>query len=223
LLVTSPPATDGKNRSPERRASRASRSLSRRPRPCRDAARGTAAVRFANSPDQCQALEGHGLDFKRGVTVNVGAVQGRHRPNVHARGVCEVDVRVPSTGQRRSRFPKSLNLKSRTKAVSVKVVGGLNRPPYEKGNAGPSCTNRTGARRQTASIGGYIHRWRFRRPFHRTLSAPLDGLALMAKARIPIIAALHFAIELGAAIHGCIRRCDACANPRWNETRRCPV
>ena len=31
---------------------------------------------------------------------------------------------------------KSSNLKSRTEGVSVKVTGELNRPPYEKGNAG---------------------------------------------------------------------------------------
>ena len=42
---------------------------------------------------------------------------------------------------RRSRMPtrlvpKILNLKSRTEGVSVKVTGELNRPPYEKGNAG---------------------------------------------------------------------------------------
>ena len=31
---------------------------------------------------------------------------------------------------------KILNVKSRSEGISVQVVGGLNRPPYEKGNAG---------------------------------------------------------------------------------------
>ena len=33
-------------------------------------------------------------------------------------------------------MPQILDLKSRTEGVSVKVVGELNRPPYEKSNAG---------------------------------------------------------------------------------------
>src|SRR6478752_4278381 len=83
-----------------------------------------------------QALEAMN-DLKRGVTVNVGVVRGGTRPNVVAEeAYAEVDLRVPSIANADDLVPKILNLKSRTEGVSVKVVGELNRPPYEKGNAG---------------------------------------------------------------------------------------
>jgi glutamate carboxypeptidase len=47
--------------------------------------------------------------------------------------------------------PKILNLKSRTEGASVKVVGGLNRPPYQKGNAGAALYEH--ARTLAAEIG----------------------------------------------------------------------
>jgi glutamate carboxypeptidase len=83
-----------------------------------------------------QALEAMN-DLKRGVTVNVGVVRGGTRPNVIAEeAYAEVDLRVPSVADGDDLVPKILNLKSHTEGVSVKVVGGLNRPPYQKGNAG---------------------------------------------------------------------------------------
>jgi glutamate carboxypeptidase len=76
-------------------------------------------------------------DIKRGVTVNVGVVRGGTRPNVIAEeAYAEVDLRVPTIAEADDLVPKILNLKSRTEGVSVKVAGELNRPPYEKGNAG---------------------------------------------------------------------------------------
>ncbi|SDO14496.1 M20 family metallopeptidase [Afipia sp. GAS231] len=76
-------------------------------------------------------------DLKRGVTVNVGVVRGGTKPNVIAEeAYAEVDMRVPTIADSEELVPKILNLKSRTEGVSVKVVGELNRPPYEKGNAG---------------------------------------------------------------------------------------
>jgi glutamate carboxypeptidase len=76
-------------------------------------------------------------DFKRGVSVNVGVVRGGTRPNVIAEeAYAEVDMRVPTFADADELVPKILDLKSRTEGVSVKVVGELNRPPYEKGNAG---------------------------------------------------------------------------------------
>src|SRR5437016_6912560 len=70
-------------------------------------------------------------DMKRGVTVNVGVVRGGTRPNVIAEeAYAEVDLRVPSIADGDDLVPRILNLKSRTEGVSVKVVGGLNRPPY---------------------------------------------------------------------------------------------
>jgi glutamate carboxypeptidase len=76
-------------------------------------------------------------DLKRGITVNVGVVRGGTKPNVIAEeAYAEVDMRVPSIAAADELVPKILNLKSSTDGVSVKVVGELNRPPYEKGNAG---------------------------------------------------------------------------------------
>ena len=83
-----------------------------------------------------QALEGMN-DLKRGVTVNVGVVRGGTKPNVIAEeAYAEVDMRVPSIADADELVPKILGLKSRTEGVEVKVTGELNRPPYEKGNAG---------------------------------------------------------------------------------------
>jgi glutamate carboxypeptidase len=76
-------------------------------------------------------------DLKRRVTVNVGVVSGGTKPNVIAEeAYAEVDMRVPTIADADELVPKILNLKSRTEGVSVRVTGGLNRPPYEKGNAG---------------------------------------------------------------------------------------
>ncbi len=83
-----------------------------------------------------QALEAMN-DLKRGVSVNVGVVRGGTKPNVIAEeAYAEVDMRVPTIADSDELVPKILNLKSRTEGVSVKVIGELNRPPYEKGNAG---------------------------------------------------------------------------------------
>src|SRR5665213_689690 len=76
-------------------------------------------------------------DPKRGVSVNVGVVRGGTRPNVIAEeAYAEVDMRVPTLADAEELVPGILNLKSRSEGVSVKVTGELNRPPYEKGNAG---------------------------------------------------------------------------------------
>jgi glutamate carboxypeptidase len=83
-----------------------------------------------------QTLEGMN-DLKRGVTVNVGLVRGGTKPNVIAEeAYAEVDMRVPSIADADELVPKILGYKSRTEGVDVKVIGELNRPPYEKGNAG---------------------------------------------------------------------------------------
>jgi glutamate carboxypeptidase len=73
----------------------------------------------------------------RGITVNVGVVRGGTRPNVVAEeAYAEVDMRVPTLADAEELVPKILGLKSRTEGVTIKVVGELNRPPYEKSNAG---------------------------------------------------------------------------------------
>jgi glutamate carboxypeptidase len=91
-------------------------------------------------------------DPERGITVNVGVVRGGTRPNVVAEeAYAEVDLRVPGIADADELVPRILDLKSRSDGVSVKVVGGLNRPPYEKGNAGAALFEH--ARQLAADIG----------------------------------------------------------------------
>ncbi|MCC8970727.1 M20 family metallopeptidase [Bradyrhizobium brasilense] len=83
-----------------------------------------------------QALEAMN-DLKRGVIVNVGVVRGGTKPNVIAEeAYAEVDMRVPTMADADELVPKILGITSRTEGVSVKISGELNRPPYEKSNAG---------------------------------------------------------------------------------------
>src|SRR6202045_450225 len=95
---------------------------------------GRSAIReLANIIQTLEAMN----DIKRGVSVNVGVVRGGTKPNVIAEeAYAEVDMRVPSIADADDLVPRILNLKSRTEGVSVKVVGDLNRPPYEKSKAG---------------------------------------------------------------------------------------
>jgi glutamate carboxypeptidase len=98
-----------------------------------------------------QALEAMN-DLDRGVTVNVGVVRGGTKPNViPEEAYAEVDMRVPSIADADELVPKILNLTSRSEGVSVKVSGGMNRPPYEKGNAGAALYEH--ARTLAAEIG----------------------------------------------------------------------
>jgi glutamate carboxypeptidase len=98
-----------------------------------------------------QALEAMN-DLKRGVTVSVGVVRGGTKPNVIAEeAYAEVDMRVPTIADADELVPNILNLQSRTDGVSVKVVGELNRPPYEKSNAGAALYEH--ARTLAAEIG----------------------------------------------------------------------
>jgi len=110
---------------------------------------GRSAIReLANVIQTLEAMN----DLKRGVTVNVGVVSGGTRPNVIAEeAYAEVDMRVPTIADADELVPKILGLKSRTEGVSVKVVGELNRPPYEKGNAGAALFEH--ARTLAAEIG----------------------------------------------------------------------
>jgi glutamate carboxypeptidase len=95
---------------------------------------GRSAIReLGNVIQTLEALN----DVSRGISVNVGVVRGGTRPNVVAEeAYAEVDMRVPTLADAEELVPKILGLKSRTEGVSVKVTGELNRPPYEKSNAG---------------------------------------------------------------------------------------
>jgi glutamate carboxypeptidase len=110
---------------------------------------GRSAIReLANVIDTLEALN----DPKRGVTVNVGVVRGGTRPNVIAEDAyAEVDLRVPSFADADELVARILSLRSRAEGVSVDVTGELNRPPYEKGNAGAALFEH--AKRLAADLG----------------------------------------------------------------------
>jgi glutamate carboxypeptidase len=95
---------------------------------------GRSAIHeLANVIQTLQAMN----DLSRGVSVNVGVVRGGTRPNVIAEeAYAEVDMRLPSIADADEIIPKVLNLASQTDGVGISVTGGLNRPPYEKSNAG---------------------------------------------------------------------------------------
>jgi glutamate carboxypeptidase len=110
---------------------------------------GRSAIReLANVIQTLEAMN----DPKRGITVNVGVVKGGTRPNVIAEeAYAEVDARLPTIADADELVPKILNLKSRSEGVTVTVKGELNRPPYEKGNAGAAVYEH--ARTLAAEIG----------------------------------------------------------------------
>jgi len=110
---------------------------------------GRSAIReLANIIQTLEAMN----DLKRGVSVNVGVVRGGTKPNViPEEAYAEVDMRVPTMADADELVPKILNLKSRSEGVSVTVTGELNRPPYEKGNAGAALYEH--ARTLAAEIG----------------------------------------------------------------------
>lgn len=78
-----------------------------------------------------QILRLHGMvDLARGVTLNVAPVWGGTRPNViPAEAGCEIDLRVPTAeeGERLERL--LLGLDAFDKCCTVRVTGGMNRPP----------------------------------------------------------------------------------------------
>jgi glutamate carboxypeptidase len=72
-------------------------------------------------------------DPKRGVTVNVGKIDGGMRANVVAPESSAVaDVRVPTDEDARRIEAKIFNLKATTAGTQIEVTGGFGRPPLEK-------------------------------------------------------------------------------------------
>ena len=72
-------------------------------------------------------------DYEKGVTLNVGEIQGGTGINV-VPGECiiGVDLRMPTAELAEEYVDKVLNLKSYNEDVELIVTGGLNRPPYQK-------------------------------------------------------------------------------------------
>ncbi len=72
-------------------------------------------------------------DYEKGVTLNVGEIQGGTGINV-VPGECVigVDLRMPTAELAEEYVDKMLNLKPYNEDVELIVTGGLNRPPYQK-------------------------------------------------------------------------------------------
>jgi glutamate carboxypeptidase len=115
------------------------------------------------------------------VTVNVGLVRGGTKPNViPEEAYAEVDMRVATIADADELVPRILGLTSKTEGVCVRVTGELNRPPFEKSNAGAALFEH--ARTLAAEIGFELHDCysgggsdgNFTAPF----TATLDGLGV---------------------------------------------
>lgn len=81
-----------------------------------------------------QIIKLHGMtNFKTGTTVNVGVVSGGTRSNVvAAEARAQVDLRVASMEEAQKVVSEILNLKPVLEGTTIKVTGGLNRPPMER-------------------------------------------------------------------------------------------
>ena len=142
---------------------------------------GRSAIReLANVIQSLDAMN----DLAHGITVNVGVIRGGTRPNVIAEhAYAEVDLRVPTIADAEDLVLRILTLKSRSEGVIVEVTGELNRPPYEKSNAGAALLEH--ARGLAAELGfdlvdtftGGGSDGNFTAP----LTATLDGLGVDGK------------------------------------------
>jgi glutamate carboxypeptidase len=75
-------------------------------------------------------------DLKRGITVNIGTIQGGTRSNVvAAEAWAEVDARIVRAADLRRLDRCIRNLRVRDKGCVLKVEGGMNRPPMERTRA----------------------------------------------------------------------------------------
>ncbi len=72
-------------------------------------------------------------DYTRGISVNVGVIQGGTRANVVPEtAMADIDMRVPTPEIADEMVARVLALKAIGDGVTVTVSGALNRPPYEK-------------------------------------------------------------------------------------------
>ena len=91
-------------------------------------------------------------DYGRGVTTNVGKISGGTAPNVVAeRCSITIDLRVPDESTGKEMEAKILRLRSTNPDIKLKVVGGMNRPPFSKSPAGERLFRH--ARKMAAEIG----------------------------------------------------------------------
>ncbi len=72
-------------------------------------------------------------DFEKGVTVNVGRVEGGSRPNViAATGSAEVDVRAPTLADAHRLDQAILSIQATLPGATVQITRGIHRPPLER-------------------------------------------------------------------------------------------
>jgi glutamate carboxypeptidase len=91
-------------------------------------------------------------DYGRGVTTNVGKISGGTAPNVVAeRCSITIDLRVPDESTGKEMEAKILRLRSTNPDIKLKVVGGMNRPPFSKTPASEKLFRH--ARKMAAEIG----------------------------------------------------------------------
>jgi glutamate carboxypeptidase len=110
---------------------------------------GRSAIREAAR--QILAIEGM-TDYGRGVTTTVALMSGGTAPNVIPQHAWfTVDLRVRTVADGAQMEAALLALASHDPDVSVKVFGGMNRPPYEKGPDVAALYEQ--ARRLAAEIG----------------------------------------------------------------------
>jgi len=84
---------------------------------------------------QILALEAM-TDYDREITVNVGEITGGSGTNVVPQFArAEIDLRVPTLAAADEMVAKVLDLTPQTPDVTVKVSGGMNRPPFEQSTA----------------------------------------------------------------------------------------
>ncbi|MCI0356622.1 MAG: M20 family metallopeptidase [Acidobacteria bacterium] len=76
------------------------------------------------------------LDFRRGITVNVGVIRGGTRTNVvAAQASADVDVRVRKMSDAPRLEKKFRSLKPYDRRCTLEIEGGVNRPPMERSAA----------------------------------------------------------------------------------------
>ena len=76
-------------------------------------------------------------DYGRGVTLNVGTVRGGTRPNVvPEEAEAEVDLRFADPAEADDLEQVLLGLRPEGEDIEVEVLGGINRPPFERSEAG---------------------------------------------------------------------------------------
>ena len=91
-------------------------------------------------------------DYERGVTFNVGTVQGGTRPNVvPEQAEADVDLRFSNPKEADGLEQAVLGLKPEGEGIEVEVFGGINRPPFERSEAGMALFER--AKSIAADVG----------------------------------------------------------------------